>query len=34
MAAAGNAEMRVRSSGVVVYVFPEFSEGGKDDYIA
>ncbi len=32
LAAAGNAEMRVRSSGVVVYFFPEFAEGGKDDF--
>jgi hypothetical protein len=34
LAASGNAEMRVRSSGVVVYVFPEFARDGKDDYIA
>jgi hypothetical protein len=32
LAANGNAEMRVRSSGVVVYVFPEFLRDGKDDY--
>jgi len=34
LAQGGNAEMRVRSSGVVVYVFPEFSHEGGDDYIA
>lgn len=34
LAAAGNAEMRIRSSGVVVYVFPEFSREGRDDYIS
>lgn len=33
MAASGTIEMRVRSSGVVVYVFPEFAPGGND-YIA
>ena len=32
LAAAGNAEMRVRSSGVVVYFFPEFAAEGKNDY--
>jgi hypothetical protein len=34
LVSTGNAEMRVRSSGVVVYVFPEFLSEGKDDYIA
>lgn len=33
LASAGHAEIRVRSSGVVVYVFPEFLRDGKDDYI-
>ena len=32
MAASGNAEMRVRSSGVVVYFFPEFAREGQDDF--
>lgn len=32
MAAKGNAEMRVRSSGVVVYFFPEFAHDGNDDF--
>jgi TM2 domain-containing membrane protein YozV len=32
LAASGNAEMRVRSSGVVVYFFPEFAKEGKDDF--
>jgi hypothetical protein len=32
MAARGNAEMRVRSSGVVVYFFPEFARGGDDEF--
>jgi hypothetical protein len=32
MAASGNAEMRVRSSGVVVYFFPEFARDGNDDF--
>jgi hypothetical protein len=32
MASKGNAEMRVRSSGVVVYFFPEFSKDGRDDF--
>jgi hypothetical protein len=32
MAAKGNAEMRVRSSGVVVYFFPEFAKDGRDDF--
>jgi hypothetical protein len=32
MASKGNAEMRVRSSGVVVYFFPEFARDGKDDF--
>jgi hypothetical protein len=32
MASEGNAEMRVRSSGVVVYFFPEFSKEGRDDF--
>jgi len=32
MAAKGHAEMRVRSSGVVVYFFPEFSKEGRDDF--
>jgi hypothetical protein len=31
MAAAGNAEMRVRSSGVVVYFFPEFARNSQDN---
>lgn len=30
LAASGSAEMRVRSSGVVAYVFPEFSGQGED----
>jgi hypothetical protein len=32
MAAKGNAEMRVRSSGVVVYFFPDFAKDGRDDF--
>jgi hypothetical protein len=32
MAAKGDAEMRVRSSGVVVYFFPEFAKDGRDDF--
>lgn len=32
MAASGNAEMRVRSSGVIVYFFPEFARDGRDDF--
>ena len=32
LASAGNAEMRVRSSGVVVYFFGEFAREGKDDF--
>jgi hypothetical protein len=32
MAAAGNAEMRVRASGVVVYFFPEFARDSNDDF--
>lgn len=32
LAAAGNAEMRVRSSGVVVYYFPEFARDGNNDF--
>ncbi len=32
MAAAGNAEMRVRSSGVVVFFFSDFASGGSDDF--
>ena len=32
MAAAGNAEMRVRSSGVVVFYFPEFARDGNNDF--
>jgi hypothetical protein len=32
LAAKGNAEMRVRSSGVVVYFFPEFAKDGRDDF--
>jgi hypothetical protein len=32
LAATGNAEMRVRSSGVVVYFFPEFALDGNDDF--
>lgn len=34
LASSGHAELRVRSSGVVVYVFTEFLKEGKDDYIA
>lgn len=30
LAAAGHVEMRVRSSGVVVYVFPEFASGADE----
>ena len=30
---SGVAELRVRSSGVVVYFFPEFSRSGKDDFV-
>ena len=32
LASSGNAEMRVRSSGVVVYFFPEFSQEGNDNF--
>ena len=32
MAASGNAEMRVRSSGVIVYFFPEFAPDANDDF--
>ncbi len=32
MSAAGDAEMRVRSSGVVVYFFPEFARDSNDDF--
>lgn len=32
MATKGDAEMRVRSSGVVVYFFPEFAKDGRDDF--
>ena len=32
MAALGNAEMRVRSSGVVVYFFPEFAHDENNDF--
>lgn len=32
MAASGNVEMRIRSSGVVVYFFPEFARDGNDDF--
>lgn len=32
LAAKGNAEMRVRTSGVVVYFFPEFARDGRDDF--
>lgn len=32
LAASGNAEMRVRTSGVVVYFFPEFAREGRDDF--
>jgi hypothetical protein len=32
MAASGNAEMRVRASGVVVYYFPEFASDGNNDF--
>lgn len=32
MAASGNAEMRIRSSGVVVYFFPEFAPDGNNDF--
>lgn len=31
-AASGTAELRVRSSGVLVYVFPEFLREGREDY--
>ncbi len=34
LASSGSAELRIRASGVVVYVFPEFLQEGKDDYIA
>ncbi len=30
---SGVAELRVRSSGVVVYFFPEFAHSGKDDFV-
>lgn len=33
MASKGEAEMRVRSSGVVVYFFPEFAKDGREDFI-
>lgn len=33
LASKGYAEMRVRSSGVVVYVFSEFVREGKDDFV-
>jgi hypothetical protein len=32
LASKGSAEMRVRSSGVVVYFFPEFASEGKNDF--
>jgi hypothetical protein len=32
LAAKGNAEMRIRASGVVVYFFPEFAKDGRDDF--
>lgn len=32
LAASGNAEMRVRQSGVVVYFFPDFARDGNDDF--
>jgi hypothetical protein len=32
LAASGSAEMRVRSSGVVVYYFPEFARDGNNDF--
>ena len=32
LAASGSAEMRVRSSGVVVYFFPEFASDANDDF--
>ena len=32
LAAKGNAEMRVRASGVVVYFFPEFAKDGNNDF--
>jgi hypothetical protein len=32
LAAAGNAEMRVRQSGVVVYFFPEFAHESNDNF--
>ncbi len=32
LAASGNAEMRVRTSGVVVYYFSEFAREGRDDF--
>ncbi len=30
---SGTAELRVRTSGVVVYFFPEFAPGSKDDFV-
>lgn len=33
LVAAGHAEMRIRSSGVVVYIFPEFSTEGDGEYV-
>ena len=32
LAAAGSAEMRVRTSGVVVFFFPEFAREGREDF--
>lgn len=32
LASKGSAEMRVRSSGVIVYFFPEFSGEGRNDF--
>jgi hypothetical protein len=32
LAAKGNAEMRVRASGVVVYFFPDFAKDGNNDF--
>jgi TM2 domain-containing membrane protein YozV len=33
LAGSGHCEMRVRASGVVVYVFPEFVREGQDDFV-
>ena len=32
LAAKGYAQMRVRTSGVIVYAFPEFFQEGKADF--